>query len=539
MSKTATKTKPTKPTKPAEKTGEKTPQHPPEQATSIPGRVYIDVGGFDLKVEQVSPSEDNPRKFFDPVDLENLATSLRSHGQLQNITVRAKEQTDVFYPASTYEIISGERRYRAAKLADLTMLVCRVIVCDDITAIELRGIENYRRRDFNAVEEAIWFKQLIETGKYNQATLAKWLEIDPSQVSNRLRLLDLPDEWQEKVIHNQLPPTHARYLVPWVNRPQILKAIEEHLKSGSADSVTVATFETWILTAAIGLSRSLDPDSWEGPSFDLTDELIKSLDPVDVHEFHGSTGKKPRAFNTELWDRLERKAIAAKRNRDAGKIGDGDDGSEASSPLAPATAPLDGDGPGIDDDDLVRHFTSVFRESISRNLNPDAAIRILLASMVGAQDADYLAQSLVSRLETELNEYPTDVEVYRSVMGLTAKKFNGLVVPLIQQYLSNELNASIGFALDFLILVAEDIGINPVSMWRPSRELLELCKTDELRQLFTADMGAKKLAKMPRKMLIEELLSHWPTGYLPELLTPDDLNKDRSGSDSDADDSDD
>ena len=211
-----------------------------------------------------------------------------------------------------YELIGGERRWRAASLAGLPGLRCRVITCDDATAVELRGVENYRRDQLNAIEEAIWFEQMLATGRFpNQGALAEYLGISQGQVSNRLRLLQLPEEWQARVISGELPPTHSREIVAWVDRPAILQQLNELHAAGRFEDISVSELSGMITNVVYSHSRSMDPDDrWNGPRFELTDERRQQLDCVTVSKRYGS-GDELRAFNVELWDELQAEAKAA------------------------------------------------------------------------------------------------------------------------------------------------------------------------------------------------------------------------------------
>lgn len=155
----------------------------------------------------VAPNPQQPRKDFDPASLTELVESIRSHGIIQPITVRRT-------PADTYEIVSGERRVRASRLAELTEVPAYVIEVDtDRKMLELAIVENVQRRDLNPIEEAESYRRLIEECGLRQDDVAERIAKDRTTVSNFLRLLRLPVEIQESLRRDQLGMGHAKAIM--------------------------------------------------------------------------------------------------------------------------------------------------------------------------------------------------------------------------------------------------------------------------------------------------------------------------------------
>ena len=149
----------------------------------------------------------NPRRSFDPDELDELAASLRAHGFLSPIVVRPVEGED-----AEYEIVAGERRWRAAQRAELTHVPVIVREVDDRLALELAIVENVQRSDLNAIEEARGYQQLMERG-YTQSELAEVLGKSRSHLANTLRLMQLPDGVRRLVADGSLSAGHARALL--------------------------------------------------------------------------------------------------------------------------------------------------------------------------------------------------------------------------------------------------------------------------------------------------------------------------------------
>lgn len=159
-----------------------------------------------LKISFIDPKKDQPRKYFDKEALEDLAASIREHGLLQPILVRE-------YGEGRYQIIAGERRFRAAKLADLTEIPAVVLDKDDKKAAQISLIENIQREDLNPIEEALAFRDLKTEYGMTQEDLSSQVGKSRSAIANALRLLDLPEEVLSMVASGELSAGHARTLL--------------------------------------------------------------------------------------------------------------------------------------------------------------------------------------------------------------------------------------------------------------------------------------------------------------------------------------
>ncbi|MBB3611530.1 ParB/RepB/Spo0J family partition protein [Rhizobium sp. BK602] len=159
-----------------------------------------------VPIEFISRNPRNPRRYFDETELHDLASSIRQHGIVQPVVVRTAS-TDRF------EIIAGERRWRAAQLAGLIEIPVIVRDVDDKTALEIAIVENVQRADLNPLEEALGYEQLIAEHGYTQNDLGEIIGKSRSHVANSLRLLKLPDPVRDMLAAGSLSAGHARALV--------------------------------------------------------------------------------------------------------------------------------------------------------------------------------------------------------------------------------------------------------------------------------------------------------------------------------------
>jgi ParB/RepB/Spo0J family partition protein len=167
-----------------------------------------------IAVALLSPNPRNPRRYFDETDLADLSASIRTHGVVQPILVRAKEAVP-----GEFEIVAGERRWRAAQKAGLSEVPVVVREISDRESLEIAIIENVQRADLSAIEEAQAYQMLIEEHGYTQADLADVLGKSRSHVANTLRLLKLPDGVRGMLARGELSPGHARTAVSADHRP--------------------------------------------------------------------------------------------------------------------------------------------------------------------------------------------------------------------------------------------------------------------------------------------------------------------------------
>lgn len=175
-----------------------------------------------VPIEQITANPDQPRRNFEPEALQELAASLKQRGVLQPLIVRPHPDDP-----GIYQIVAGERRWRAAQMAQLHELPVIVRQMSDTEVLEVAIIENIQRADLNSIEEAASFRQLMDRFGHTQERLAEALNKSRSHIANLLRLLNLPEPVQEMVKDNKLTAGHARALITAPNAAQLARRVVE------------------------------------------------------------------------------------------------------------------------------------------------------------------------------------------------------------------------------------------------------------------------------------------------------------------------
>lgn len=183
-----------------------------------------------IPTEQISPNPHQPRKRFEKEDLASLAASIKEKGVIQPLIVRKSGD-------HRFEIVAGERRWRAAQIAQLHELPVIVREFTDVEVLEVAIIENIQRADLNAIEEAAGYRQLMDKFGHTQEKLAEALGKSRSHIANLMRLLNLPDSVVDMVRNGDLSAGHARALIPAQDPIGLAKQI---VKSGLSVRATEA-----------------------------------------------------------------------------------------------------------------------------------------------------------------------------------------------------------------------------------------------------------------------------------------------------------
>ena len=247
-----------------------------------------------VPVEKIYPNPNQPRKSFQEEKLIELANSIKTKGIVQPLIVRKKKGTK-----ESFEIVAGERRWRAAQRAQIHELPVIIKEFTDIEVLEIAIIENVQRADLNPIEEALGYKNLMENFDHTQDGLSKEIGKSRSHIANLLRLLNLPSSVQELLISGQLTAGHARALVTCDNPLAIAKQIislglsvrdaerlaknvsdkkvsnKTKMKEKPADTVLLEAD----LSAALKMKVSINHE--EGKEKGLISITYKSLDELD------------------------------------------------------------------------------------------------------------------------------------------------------------------------------------------------------------------------------------------------------------------
>jgi ParB family chromosome partitioning protein len=245
---------------------------------------YIEVAAKEegiqtLRISQIEPKADQPRKHFDEEALLELSDSIKAHGLLQPIIVRESSN-------GYYQIIAGERRWRATKLAGITEIPAIVMQADALEAAEIAIIENIQRQDLNAYEEASAYRALMDQYDLTQEDVAEKVGKSRSAVANAMRLLDLPDDVLEMLKTGDISAGHARALLGLKNKDVIVDTAEQIL----VRSLSVRDTETLVKK----LNKEFEKgDVVEEESNEIEVDYIKDLEKKAMH----LTGKRVKIKN--------------------------------------------------------------------------------------------------------------------------------------------------------------------------------------------------------------------------------------------------
>ena len=248
-----------------------------------PGLSEQTSGSVTLPISQVEPGLNQPRKRFDPETLEDLAQSIRQHGIIQPLTVRR-------LPSGYYQIIAGERRWRAARLAGLVEIPAIIIEADDRKVMELGLIENLQREDLNPAEEARGYQVLMEEYGLTQEQVAERMGKSRPAVTNTLRLLSLAEEVLTMLEEGTLSAGHARALLSLPSPKLQLEAAKKVVSEG----LSVRQTES--------LVKALQKEKKEKPK--ITDEIALYLGEAEKN-LSGHLGRKVKINHKGKKGRIE------------------------------------------------------------------------------------------------------------------------------------------------------------------------------------------------------------------------------------------
>jgi ParB family chromosome partitioning protein len=237
------------------------PVAPPQLVQSTPN----DDPKTDVDIEKISPSPFQPRRAFDEAKLQELAMSIRNQGIIQPLVVRPKGER--------FELIAGERRWRAAMKAGLTRVPVVVREASDHDALQLALIENLQREDLNPIEEATGYRRLQEEFSWSQEEVAEKVGKSRPAVANALRLLSLPSEVQQEVAAGNLPAGQARALLGLQSEAVIMTAYREVI----ARALSTRETEKLVRNLKLGRRRRRESPAVDPDLRSLVEDLQRAL----------------------------------------------------------------------------------------------------------------------------------------------------------------------------------------------------------------------------------------------------------------------
>ena len=235
-----------------------------------------------VPIEDIIPNRFQPRLAFDDASLSDLALSIKQHGIIQPLVLRRKNDK--------YEIIAGERRFKAAKLAGLASVPAVISNLDDNASAEVAIVENIQRKDLTAIEEAKSYQSLLDKGYMTQDELARKMGLSQSAISNKLRLLTLDESVQEAILAEKISERHARTLlkVPShekqkellnkiINERLTVKQLEDAIKNMEEPEVTNTPMPTQVESLDV-----LTPEPMEEKIDSIEDVYTEPMDIKDI-----------------------------------------------------------------------------------------------------------------------------------------------------------------------------------------------------------------------------------------------------------------
>lgn len=252
-----------------------------------------------LPITKVEPRKEQPREYFDEAALQELSESIAQFGLIQPIVAR---KLDTGY----YQIIAGERRWRASRMAGLKEVPVRIIEADDRRTAELALVENLQREDLNPIEEAKGYKTLIEVYGMTQEEAAKSVGRSRPAITNSMRLLSLSNEVLTLVETGKLSAGHARALVPITDAKKQLAAANEVIDKG------LSVRKTEELAAKAQRPEAPAKPKSSGLSVDYAAEVSKELTALLGRRVHLTDGKKAGKIELEFYGSDDREALIEK-----------------------------------------------------------------------------------------------------------------------------------------------------------------------------------------------------------------------------------
>ena len=239
-----------------------------------------------ISLSKIEPRRDQPRKDFDQTALQALADSIAVHDVIQPIVVRDLGFNGAMFEDS-YEIIAGERRWRAAKLAGLSDIPAVIVTGDDLKVAQISLIENMQRMDLNSIEEAMAYKVLLEKYSMTQEELLRQVGKSRSAVANTLRLLELPEAVQTMLREGKLSMGHARALLPLTYEEDMIRMAEKIMEK----DLSVREVEKMVKQLLAAQNESDDTELTE----DETEQLQRKVYMKDLEDkMQSRMGRKVR-----------------------------------------------------------------------------------------------------------------------------------------------------------------------------------------------------------------------------------------------------
>lgn len=425
-----------------------------------------------VAIADIVPAADNHRKEFDKTQLKELADSIKAHGVLQPLALRAEGQQFV--------IIAGERRWRAAQMAGLKEVPAQILNKSGLSESMAMLEENIRRVDLNPIERAEAIRKLMSEHGLTQKEVGNIIGVQQGQVSNELRLLNLPPVLRTLVAEGKVPPTLIRVLLPYCDVESVMHDVAKSMQAVLKDNSIIETreLESWLLNAIRKHSRSMKvvPASQYHPP-NAAERYFAKVSPQDLQELAirkielmGEWEGNDRAFNLKKFGELNAKPLAARRK----KYEESRAKNVNSSPKAAAKKNVP--------------FESEYRvrEAIDSSMEPRLieviekcrdkhALRTVCLAMLADSEGN-IADALLDR-RVSFNERLTHL---LKAFSLPPAGQDALLKKSLLHWLKG--NCPPNFAAVDVVNIARTLGVDLLRQWTPDEALLQAL-TDHGRQL--------------------------------------------------------
>ena len=275
----------------------------------------FDSSVLNVAIEDIVPNRSQPRLVFDDASLSDLATSIREHGIIQPLVLRKF--------GDKYEIVAGERRYRAAKLAGLVSVPAVIALIDDKTSAEVAVAENVQRKQLTAIEEAKSYKALLDLGYMSVDQLAGKMGVSALSLNAKLNLLNLPNEIQDGIMNNQISERHARSLLMIPDSDGQLewyhKTIDERLTVRQLDEKLKEIYKGEMS------NMNIDIEAMKQNSQDITPVQMPNNDSFSSPMDFGAPIELGEKSNGKFFNSLEKQAVSMDMTEAINPLTMGDD----------------------------------------------------------------------------------------------------------------------------------------------------------------------------------------------------------------------
>lgn len=428
--------------------------------------------------------------------LNEMVASIKAEGQLTPALVREVR--------GKWELIAGHTRTAALRKAGRSVLRATVCRCDDMTAARIVFLENDKRRELNPIERARGLQMMVDTCKAagrTQAQAAADAKISESFLSNALRMLRLPPEWQDRLIAGELSIEQSRALATWVDYPQVINAFSKHIENCGVGKGPIDShhFDSALGKGIDGGSRPMGKDVFGGGClFKPTKDEEKDLDIREVKSRWGGSPAK-RAFNVPLWNKLQKAAKQKKKDREektAAKAGKTTSSSNSKRPRYE----------GQFDQDIKEAWLLAYRSALAERLT-------------GKKKLSASDRTIVARLALFHADPLSDELAPEDVIYLQPAALDERLLTIVQNDVTSELGGAWdtgSFEFEPLHAVAEALGLDPVTHFKVTRNTFGGFGDDDLAML-ASQMDLEP--KGNRDAIIATIAdATWPRDEVPALL---------------------